>query len=120
MRSKEPSPLAATDTPLPGVPPEANTLFGTDTGLVVRGRVMYRTRREAMSKEGTKRFLISLAVMAPRGVYTVDRWSDIANPTDIPAVGASVEFPVRLSANVQAGIPKIRYTYDDGQMAGVF
>ena len=82
-------------------------------GPVLRGKVLSRNRRQTQSKDGKARFMIALSIMATQGVFVVQRWSDVALPPDLPVVGQQVELPVRVSAYVQAGVPKVRFVWDN-------
>ncbi len=55
---------------------------------------------------------IALSILAAQGVYVVQRWSDVALPPDLPVVGQQVELPVRVSAYLQAGVPRVRYVWE--------
>lgn len=89
-------------------------------GAVIRGTLLARRRREVQQKDGKTRYIIGLTVLAKQGVFIVDRWSDVPMPVDLPVVGQQVELPVRISAYVQAGVPKVRIAFDDGQSEGNF
>ena len=82
-------------------------------GALLRGKVVSRNRRQTQSKDGKARFMIALSIMATQGLFVVQRWSDVALPPDLPVVGQQVELPVRVSAYLQAGVPKVRYVWDN-------
>ena len=98
-------------------PPDQESL---PPGVVVRGKVLCRTRRQTKAKDGRTLFIISLAILARHGVYEVQRWAEEAMPKELPVVGQQVELPVRMSAYLQSGVPKVRLVWEDGQSSGAF
>ncbi len=121
MRNKE-----ATLTPAAEEPqsvqrtPSATEPSSFPAGAMIRGKLLARKRREVKSKDGKLRYLITLTTLAKQGVFLVDRWSDVPVPEDLPVVGQDVTLPIRISAYVQAGVPKVRIGYDDGKSEGAF
>jgi hypothetical protein len=64
--------------------------------------------------------LISLSILAQQGVFIVQRRADQPTPEDLPVVGQDVQLPVRIDADLQAGVPKVRLVCTDGQSADSF
>jgi hypothetical protein len=89
-------------------------------GAVIRGKVLCRTRRQTKAKDGRTLFIISLSILASHGIFEVQRWAEEAMPKELPVVGQQVELPVRISAYLQSGVPKVRLVWEDGQISGAF
>ena len=113
MKTKEP---LATPNTLPPVGKE-DVLA---SGVLLRGKVLSRTRRQSQGKDGKARFLIELSVLGGGGVFVVQRWSDLAVPPDLPVVGADVELPIRVGSYMQSGVPKIRMVWATSDQSGAF
>lgn len=65
-------------------------------GLLLRGVLQGRRRKEFKKEGQPTRWLITLAVLAAGTTHQVDRWSDEKAPADLPAVGAEVSLPVEV------------------------
>jgi hypothetical protein len=50
----------------------------------------------------------------------VQKTTEEATPGDLPVVGQEVEMPVRISAYLQAGVPKVRLAWADAESSGAF
>jgi hypothetical protein len=59
------------------------------------------------TKAGDK-WLITLVVGSGASVHAADRWSDVIDPGDVPAVAAEVDLRVRVSAFSVRGRPVAR------------
>ena len=66
------------------------------------------------------RYTISLSILAQQGVFIVQRRADQPTPEDLPVVGQDVQLPVRIDADLEAGVPKVRLVWNEGQSADSF
>jgi hypothetical protein len=88
----------------------------TEDGLVLRGEVVARKRREARQGEKT-RFCITLFVRGRERTYQADRWSDSPVPPGTPALGDKVELQVFAGAYLSHGMAMSRLSWG-GEAAG--
>jgi hypothetical protein len=120
MRNKETSSTTMLETPTPQKAQRSAEQGPIPPGAAIRGKVLCRTRRETKTKDGRTRFIITLSILGSQGLFAVERWAEEPTPADLPVVGQEVELPVRISAYLQAGVPKVRLAWADAESSGAF
>jgi hypothetical protein len=90
-----------------------------EDGLVLRGLVVARKRRE-VKKDGNTRYCISVFVRWAEGELQADRWTDPSLPSDTPAVGAKVEMQVAVGAYLSHGVAVARLSWGAVEAGGDF
>lgn len=87
-------------------------------GLVLHGTVETRRRREVVGKSGEKRYILTLAVRCGDRTMLCDRWSNVANPEGVPALGEAVDLPVRVGAYLSGGSACARLSWGEIEVSG--
>jgi hypothetical protein len=82
----------------------------TEDGLLLRGTVVARKRREAKQGDRT-RFCLTLFVRTAVQTYQVDRWADSPLPQGTPEVNEKVEMPITVGAYLSHGMAMARLSW---------
>ena len=59
-------------------------------------------------------------MLAEVGLFQIERWSEITMPEDIPVVGNHVTIPVKISAFLASGYPRVRWEWINDKTDGSF